>query len=65
MSSNLRGSFPPLVTPFRGGAVDYEAFARLVEWPLCVSNWPASRVRMFALSGPLIAPLIATQLSDP
>lgn len=27
----LRGSFPPLVTPFRGGKVDYDQFARLVE----------------------------------
>jgi len=27
----LRGSFPPLVTPFRGGAVDYDAFAALIE----------------------------------
>ena len=27
----LRGSYPPLVTPFRNGAVDYETYARLVE----------------------------------
>jgi len=27
----LRGSYPPLVTPFRAGAVDYDAFAALVE----------------------------------
>ena len=27
----LRGSYPPLVTPFRDGAVDYDAFAGLVE----------------------------------
>lgn len=27
----LRGSYPPLVTPFRDGAVDYDSFARLVE----------------------------------
>ncbi|MCA9771715.1 MAG: 4-hydroxy-tetrahydrodipicolinate synthase [Myxococcales bacterium] len=27
----LRGSYPPLVTPFRDGAVDLETFARLVE----------------------------------
>jgi 4-hydroxy-tetrahydrodipicolinate synthase len=27
----LRGSYPPLVTPLRGGAVDYETFAALVE----------------------------------
>ena len=26
----LRGSFPPLVTPFRNGQVDYDAYARLV-----------------------------------
>jgi 4-hydroxy-tetrahydrodipicolinate synthase len=27
----LRGSYPPLVTPIRAGAVDYERFAALVE----------------------------------
>jgi 4-hydroxy-tetrahydrodipicolinate synthase len=27
----LRGSFPPLVTPFRGGKVDYNQFADLAE----------------------------------
>jgi 4-hydroxy-tetrahydrodipicolinate synthase len=27
----LRGSFPPLITPFRNGDVDYDAYARLVE----------------------------------
>jgi len=28
----LRGSIPPVVTPFRDGAVDYDAYARLVEF---------------------------------
>jgi 4-hydroxy-tetrahydrodipicolinate synthase len=28
----LKGSIPPLVTPFRNGAVDYEGYARLVEF---------------------------------
>lgn len=27
----LRGSYPPLITPFRDGAVDYDGYARLVE----------------------------------
>ncbi len=27
----LRGSYPPVVTPFRDGEVDYDAFERLVE----------------------------------
>ena len=27
----LRGSFPPLVTPFRGGKVDFDKFAELAE----------------------------------
>ena len=27
----LRGSFPPLITPFRDGDVDYDTYARLVE----------------------------------
>lgn len=30
--TRLRGSIPPLVTPFRGDEVDYEAYARLVQW---------------------------------
>ena len=32
--SHLKGSIPPLVTPFRDGAVDYGAFARLVEFQM-------------------------------
>ena len=28
----ITGSIPPLVTPFKDGAVDYEAYARLVEF---------------------------------
>jgi len=28
--ARLRGSIPPLVTPFRGGEVDYDAYAQLV-----------------------------------
>lgn len=28
----LKGSIPPLVTPFRDGEVDYEAYAKLVEF---------------------------------
>jgi len=31
-ASALRGSIPPLVTPFRDGEVDYDQFARLVEY---------------------------------
>jgi 4-hydroxy-tetrahydrodipicolinate synthase len=30
----LRGSIPPIVTPFRNGAVDYEAYAGLLEFQL-------------------------------
>lgn len=30
----LRGSYPPLVTPLRHGAVDYDAFAELVEFQI-------------------------------
>ena len=29
---DLKGSIPPLVTPFRNGAVDYETYAALVEF---------------------------------
>ncbi|MEQ9361310.1 MAG: dihydrodipicolinate synthase family protein, partial [Rhodospirillales bacterium] len=28
----LKGSIPPLITPFRNGAVDYKAYAGLVEF---------------------------------
>jgi 4-hydroxy-tetrahydrodipicolinate synthase len=30
----LRGSYPPIVTPMTDGAVDYEAYARLVEFQI-------------------------------
>jgi 4-hydroxy-tetrahydrodipicolinate synthase len=30
----FRGSMPALVTPFRGGAVDYDALGALVEWQI-------------------------------
>src|SRR5262245_66265002 len=29
-SDRLKGSVPPLITPFRNGAVDYDAYARIV-----------------------------------
>ena len=34
MQSKFRGSFTALVTPFRAGALDEEAFRRLVEWQI-------------------------------
>lgn len=30
----LRGAYTPLITPFKDGAVDYESYARLVEWQI-------------------------------
>lgn len=30
----LRGAYTPLVTPFNGWAVDYDAFARFVDWQI-------------------------------
>ncbi|MBM3488114.1 MAG: 4-hydroxy-tetrahydrodipicolinate synthase [Alphaproteobacteria bacterium] len=30
----LRGSYPPIITPFRDGAVDYDAYKKLVEFQL-------------------------------
>ena len=30
----LRGSFPPIVTPFRDGSVDLDAYARLVDYQI-------------------------------
>jgi 4-hydroxy-tetrahydrodipicolinate synthase len=31
-ADRLKGSIPPLVTPFRNGAVDYDAYARIVSF---------------------------------
>lgn len=33
-SDRLAGAFVPLVVPFNGGAVDFEAYARLCEWQI-------------------------------
>ena len=30
----LKGSIPPIVTPFRNGEVDYEAYVELVAWQI-------------------------------
>src|ERR1700682_3091450 len=30
----LTGAFTPLVTPFKGGAVDYDRYAQLIEWQI-------------------------------
>lgn len=30
----LRGAYTPLITPFNGWAVDYDAFARFVDWQI-------------------------------
>ena len=30
----LKGSIPPLITPFRNGEVDYDAYAKLVEFQI-------------------------------
>ena len=32
--SRLKGSIPPLITPFRGGNVDYEAYAAMLEFQI-------------------------------
>jgi 4-hydroxy-tetrahydrodipicolinate synthase len=32
--SRLKGSIPPLITPFRGGRVDYDAYAAMVEFQI-------------------------------
>lgn len=32
IANKLKGSIPPLITPFRNGEVDYEAYAALVEF---------------------------------
>jgi 4-hydroxy-tetrahydrodipicolinate synthase len=32
--SRLKGSIPPLITPFRGGNVDYDAYATMVEFQI-------------------------------
>jgi 4-hydroxy-tetrahydrodipicolinate synthase len=33
-TDGLRGSFPPVITPFRNGDVDYEAYARLISFQI-------------------------------
>jgi 4-hydroxy-tetrahydrodipicolinate synthase len=33
--SRLKGSIPPLITPFRGGNVDYDAYAAMVDFQIC------------------------------
>jgi 4-hydroxy-tetrahydrodipicolinate synthase len=33
-AASLKGSIPPLVTPFRSGEVDYDAYAQLVEFQI-------------------------------
>lgn len=30
----LRGAYTPVITPFRDGAVDYEAFAQFIDWQI-------------------------------
>jgi hypothetical protein len=30
----LTGAFTPLVTPFKSGAVDYDRYAKLIEWQI-------------------------------
>lgn len=32
--SRLRGSIPPLITPFKNGSVDYDAYAEMVEFQI-------------------------------
>ncbi len=32
--SDIKGSIPPLITPFRGGEVDYESYWRLVNFQI-------------------------------
>ncbi len=34
MAATFRGSAPALVTPFKDGAVDEEAFRALVDWQI-------------------------------
>ncbi|SVD88509.1 uncharacterized protein METZ01_LOCUS441363, partial [marine metagenome] len=30
--AQIKGSIPPLVTPFKNGEVDYDAYARLLDF---------------------------------
>ena len=34
MTHDLRGSLPPIVTPFRNGEVDYDTYAELIEFQI-------------------------------
>lgn len=33
-AKTLKGSITPIITPFRNGAVDYDTYARLVDWQI-------------------------------
>lgn len=32
--SFLKGAFTPLVVPFKGDEIDYDGYARLIEWQI-------------------------------
>lgn len=34
IATMLKGSITPIITPFRNGAVDYDTYARLVDWQI-------------------------------
>ena len=39
--SELKGSIPPVVTPFLNGAVDYDTYADLIEFQVANGCWKA------------------------
>lgn len=45
-ADRLRGSLVPLVTPFRNGAVDWEAFAGLIEWQIASGSHGLSLIHI-------------------
>ena len=58
--SRLKGSIPPLITPFRNGAVDYDAYGAMVEFqtaedgiiPLTKSSGKAPGITRRSLGSP-------------
>jgi 4-hydroxy-tetrahydrodipicolinate synthase len=34
----LNGAFTPLIVPFKGGAIDYDRYAELIEWQIAQST---------------------------
>ena len=52
----IKGSIPPLITPFKGGEVDYETYAKIIEFQIAetirAAGYPATSIIGRAEAGP-------------